>query len=247
MRRGVSLLGSVATSIVLGAALLSSGQQAGATPSRPGPLKVSVADASATEVDAGTSALRFRIRLSAKPRQPVRVAYRTQPGSASAAEDFVATTGTVRLTPRRPSRVVTIEVVGDDRSEGPEQMYLSLARVRGPAQLGDALGTGQIADDDPVVTPDAGPASLTVLTFGSPAGYGLVRIMPGNLVCNNGTRRPCVFTFAAGTEVTLTADPNNTETTFTGWSGACLPAGTNPVCRLTVRGSMGAIGGFAGE
>lgn len=67
------------------------------------------------------------------------------------------------------------------------------------------------------------------ITLGG-TGAGVVRSSPPGLVCDGTTG--CVATFAAGTEVTLTAAPA-ADARLSAWSGACSGAGD---CTLTVTG-----------
>jgi RHS repeat-associated protein/uncharacterized repeat protein (TIGR02543 family) len=77
------------------------------------------------------------------------------------------------------------------------------------------------------VTADFAPAfkPLSVATLGS--GAGTVTSSPAGIDCGNS----CRADFASNTVVTLTASPA-TDSTFTGWSGACT--GTATSCTVTL-------------
>ena len=71
---------------------------------------------------------------------------------------------------------------------------------------------------------------LTLTTSGT--GTGTTSSVPAGINCSSGT---CSALFDEGAQVTLTATPAS-GSTFTGWGGACAPAGTNAIAQLTVTG-----------
>ena len=92
---------------------------------------------------------------------------------------------------------------------------------------GGCSGTGTCSltiDADKTVTATFVPNETLSVTV---AGNGSVASSPPGLTCSAGT---CSASFAAGTQVTLTATPD-ANSAFMGWSGACTGAGT---CTITL-------------
>lgn len=186
--------------------------------------KVSVEDATATETDAGTQFLVFKVKLSKRPKRPVTVNYETAEATATSPSDFGGARGAVTFTGRRLVKKIYVPVHGDLLRETAESFVLKLTKVRGPARLADGTATALVLDDDPVTI-----NSLTVLRNG-PSLYGNVTIEPGGTVCTSATTS-CVRDFASDQTVTLTANPNNSETQFGGWAGDCVDS-PGLVCTL---------------
>ena len=109
---------------------------------------VAVSDVSVTEGSSGYTTARFTVSLSAPSDGPVSVDYATQPGTAAAGSDFVATSGTLTFAPGQTARSVDVSVVGDTLNEANESFGLELSSPQG-ANIGDGHGVGTILDDDP--------------------------------------------------------------------------------------------------
>jgi hypothetical protein len=112
------------------------------------PPTVSIGDSSVVEGDRGSSNLRFTVTLSggAGP-STVSVSYRTVNGTASAASDYKAASGTLAFPPGVLSQTITIAVTGDHKREPNETLTVELFNAVG-ATLGDAVATGTILNDD---------------------------------------------------------------------------------------------------
>lgn len=120
------------------------------------PPVLSVSDVTVVEGDTGTTDLVFTVSLSAPSGKQVGVSFTTRDGTAVAGEDYVAKSGTLIFTPHGSqfagvvgvtSRVVTVQVNGEDLVEADESFYLDLVAVTN-AVPGNARGTGTIQDDD---------------------------------------------------------------------------------------------------
>ena len=124
--------------------------------------ELSIADASVTEGDSGTSAtLTFTVTLDPAATLPVTVDWQTADGTAEAGTDYTAGSGTLTFESGDASKTVAVTVTGDDADEPNETFTVTLSNAPG-ATLTDATGTGTITDDDgpPAVTLVLTPASI---------------------------------------------------------------------------------------
>lgn len=131
----------------------------------------SVADASATEGNSGTTALMFTVSLSQALTTPVTVNYASADGTASSGSDYQAVSGTVTFNAGVTAQTVTVPLNGDVVYEGNEVFYLNLSNPTG-VNLGRSQAVGTILDDDPVpalsindVAVAEGNAGSTPVTF----------------------------------------------------------------------------------
>lgn len=115
-------------------------------------LGMSVADASLTESNSGTTNMLFTVTLSKADRtKTISVKYATVNGSALGGSDFTTTTGTATFPPGAISLSVAIPVIGDLVQETAESFQLQLSSPVN-ATLTDGSAIGTILDNDaPVV------------------------------------------------------------------------------------------------
>ncbi len=126
--------------------------------------RISVADATVTEGNNGTSNLAFTVTLSAAASGPVTVAYATSDVSARAGQDYAARSGTLTFAAGETSKVVFVPVTGDATVEANETLRLTLSSPTG-ATIDDGVATGTIVNDD-----TAPPPSLSVSDASSVEG-----------------------------------------------------------------------------
>ncbi len=111
---------------------------------------ISVADAVANE---GTdAAAEFEVSLSrafTNTEHSVTVDYATADGTATAGEDYTATSGTLTFGPGESLKTVSVPVLDDALDEGEETFTLRLSNARG-AQIADGEATGTIKNSDPL-------------------------------------------------------------------------------------------------
>jgi hypothetical protein len=101
-----------------------------------------------TEGDAGTSSAVFTVRLSSASNERVTVRFSTMNGTALAARDYVALSGTLTFNPGQTTRVVTVAVKGDAQDEPNENFFLDLTNPVN-ANIADSRGVcapGSAAD-----------------------------------------------------------------------------------------------------
>ena len=130
---------------------------------------LSVADTSVAEGDAGSANLVFTLILSTASALDVTVEYATVDGTATAGNDYTATSGTATIAAGATQTTVTVPVTGDTLAEPDETLTLSLSNPAN-ASLTAASATGTITNDDAapglsiadtsVAEGDAGSANL---------------------------------------------------------------------------------------
>ncbi len=89
----------------------------------------------------------FQIGLLEASDQTVRITYETADGTAVAGEDYIATSGTVEISPGTTTAEVGVQVIGDTLREDDETFYLVLTGVEG-AKLNTTQATAHIRNDD---------------------------------------------------------------------------------------------------
>ncbi len=108
---------------------------------------VSISDVSQLEGDTPGQNYVFTVSLSEASDQQVTVAYTTENGTATAGQDYLATSGTLTFDAGVVQRTVTVNVTGDLTNEADETFSVLLS---GPvnAVLGTDTATGTIQNDD---------------------------------------------------------------------------------------------------
>jgi Calx-beta domain len=118
---------------------------------------LSISDASATEGDPAS----FTANLSAPSGKTIVVNYATGDGSATARDDYSATSGTLTFAPGETSRTLAVATTEDRDVEFTETFQLNLFNPTN-ATLADLLGTGTVTDDDDLPpTPEPPPPPPT--------------------------------------------------------------------------------------
>ena len=111
------------------------------------PVTIEVQDARATEgVD---EVISFEVTLSAGAGEPVTVDWATSDGTATAGEDYVASSGTLTFEAGETTQTIEVTVLDDAHDEGSETFALHLSNADG-AELADAEATGTIVNSDPM-------------------------------------------------------------------------------------------------
>ena len=111
------------------------------------PVTIEVQDARATEgVD---EVISFEVTLSATAGEPVTVDWATSDGTATAGEDYVASSGTLTFEAGETTQIIEVIVLDDAHDEGSETFALRLSNADG-AELADAEATGTIVNSDPM-------------------------------------------------------------------------------------------------
>ena len=105
-------------------------------------VSLSIADASGVETD---GVLNFTVSLSGTSASTVTVDYQTQSGTATSPADFTAQSGTLTFNPGETSKTISVPLIDDGISEGPETFTVQLANASN-ALIGDGSAVGTIND-----------------------------------------------------------------------------------------------------
>ncbi|MDG4666483.1 Calx-beta domain-containing protein [Mycobacterium sp. 236(2023)] len=125
------------------------------------PPKVTIADASVTEGNAGTKNLVFTVTLDKAATAPVSIAYATANGTAIAGTDYTATAGTLTFAAGVTSQQISVTILGDAAVEQNETFTLTLSNPSG-LTIADGTATGTITNDDVAPTPGNPSAAMVV-------------------------------------------------------------------------------------
>ncbi len=113
---------------------------------------VSIAGGTVSEGNSGTKTLPFTVTLSKASTSTITLTYTTTNGSATAGQDYKASTGTVTFAPGSVSQVINISVTGDTTVEPTEALTVTLFNPTG-ATIATASAVGTITNDDVATTP----------------------------------------------------------------------------------------------
>ena len=108
---------------------------------------VSIADAGATEGDAGTVAMSFTVTLDTTLDQDVTFDFGTSDSTATAGADYTATNGSLTIVAGATTTEINVVVDGDTFGENNETLTVTLSNIVA-AVFTDATATGTITDND---------------------------------------------------------------------------------------------------
>ncbi len=115
----------------------------------PGPARIRVADARAKE--GKDASLDFAVTLNRAAVQAVSVDYVTADGTATASEDYTATSGTLTFAPGETAKTVSVALLDDAIDEGKETFKLKLSNPQGAyLRKMHRAAKGVIRNDDPL-------------------------------------------------------------------------------------------------
>ena len=108
-------------------------------------MKVSVADTSVREASDRRKYMSFVVTLDRRADKEVSVDYTTVNGSATAGDDYEATSGTLVFDEREQSKTIDVPIEYDSEDEDDETLQLWLSNLRG-AEFERGIATGTIVD-----------------------------------------------------------------------------------------------------
>ena len=154
----------------------------------PGPVSVSVVDASVQEGPDGT--LAFAVTLNRARHAEVTVDYATSDGTAAAGSDYTATSGTLTFVAGEVAKTVSVAVLDDVHDEASETLTLTLSNpTPNTVRLADSTATGTISNTDAM--PEA-----WIARFGRTVSEQVIGAVEGRFAAQP----------AAGFEVTLAGE-----------------------------------------
>ncbi len=213
------------------------------------PPTVSINGVTATEGNSGSSAVTFTATLSAPSALAISVGYATAPGTALAASDYVATSGTLTFPAGTTTRTFTVAIVGDTVDEQTESFSVSLNTPVNVTIAGG--GTGTITDND-IRTISIGNASVGEGSSGTPVLTLTVSLSAATsqTITVNYATNPGSGTATAGTDYTttsgaLTFTPGSSSRTFTVPVAPDTLDEANETLTATINSAVNAIIGTA--
>ena len=172
------------------------------------------------------------------------------PGSASwdhPAGLAVAPDGTLFVSEQRPGTPDGARVVRGVPNGAGFDWDTIATEGAGPSQVIEPAGLAMSTDGRTLLIADSGNDRVLRLDApgSAPPATDVVRVAVAGITRGTVTSSPagiacltdCAQHYGAGRQVTLTATPL-TGSVFSGWSGACAPAGTAGSCSLTVEGPL---------
>ena len=115
---------------------------------------LTVGDVRLAEGTGGSPLLTFTVRLSKAAAKAVSVRYATSDGTAKAggtaqaASDYAAASGTLTFAPGQLVKSVSVSLKADKVKEADETLFLTLSQLTGPATIARAKAVGTIKNDD---------------------------------------------------------------------------------------------------
>ena len=141
-----------------------------------GPAALSVADANAREGSDAT--LDFAVSLDRASTLTVTVDYATSDGTATAGDDYTATSGTLTFAPGDVAKTVSVPILDDLHDDDGETLTLALSNASN-ARIADGTATGTIENSDPIPKAWLARFGRTVATHVTDAVGERLRGSPG--------------------------------------------------------------------
>lgn len=140
---------------------------------------LSIADASVTEGNSGTTPAVFTVILSPPSTTVVGVSWETLDGTAAEPDDYVTASGSLSFAPGETSKTLSVDVVGDTEIEPNESFSVQLSSPSGAA-IGDGTGLGTIQTDDVASVLSINDATVTEGNSGTTLAIFTVTLSPAS-------------------------------------------------------------------
>ncbi len=169
---------------------------------------LSIANVSAAEGNAGSTAFVFNLTLSAASGATTTVAYATADGTATVADaDYPSTSGTLTFNPGETLKTITVNVAGDTQFEPDETFSLNLSAPLN-ATLGVSSATGTITNDD-------SQSAISIAAAAVVEGNSGTAALAFNLSLSNPSSQTITVAYATGDATATTADGDYTPASGT--------------------------------
>jgi len=203
------------------------------TPPPPGTITISVAGATVTEGNSGTTQATLTLTLSSAASSAVTVQYATTNGTATTADnDYTSADGTVTFTAGETQKTITITVNGDTKVELDEIFTVNFSNPVG-ATLANPSATVTITNDDASTPP--GSRSLSVNDVTVIEGNAGTTIAEFTVLLSAAAPTPVTVWFKTADATATTADRDYLATTG---SLTFLPGETSKPVRVAVSGDV---------
>ncbi len=127
----------------------------------------------------------------------------------------------------------SLDAVGPTNPTGTTATAATAARVTTVATAAVAAAASSAPGVSVLLNGSTPGGAITLSVGKTGSGHGQVTSSPAGIACG----ATCSYSFAAGTLVTLTATPAS-DSTFTGWSGACTGTAARCKVRMTAAKSV---------
>jgi len=117
------------------------------------PPLITINDVTVTEGNSGTSLMTFTVTRTGGTGA-FDVDFMTQNGTGIEPSDYLATSGTLHFGIGQLTQTISVTINGDTASETSETLQVVLSNATNFALIGDAIGIGTIAGDDPIYIHD---------------------------------------------------------------------------------------------
>lgn len=114
----------------------------------PPALGIGIDSVSHREGTGGVTNFDFTVTLSPAVSQTVTVNYTTDDGTATAAGDYTATSGTLTFAPGSTTQTIRVVAAADSVREATESFFVNLSNPTGGASCAIGQGVGVMVDDD---------------------------------------------------------------------------------------------------
>lgn len=108
---------------------------------------ITISDVTIVEGNSGTQTVVLTVSLAQPSVIAISVGFTTVNSTATAGQDYIATSGTVTFAPGETTQSIAVDVIGDVVGEGDELFFVDLSSSLGPL-LADSRGQVLISGDD---------------------------------------------------------------------------------------------------
>ncbi len=191
------------------------------------PSSLSVADAEATEEEDST--MDFLVTLDPAASDTVTVDYATSDGTATAGEDYTATSGTLTFTAGDTTKTVSVPIADDTEDDDGETFTLTLSNASSGVGFGDAEATGTIRNTENATPLTASFSNMPASHTGGEFTFGLT--FSENVELSYVTLRDTAFAVTGGAVKTAQRQQQGSNQA---WNITVEPASANDTVTITL-------------
>ena len=170
-----------------------------------------ISDVTVMEGNSGSTPAVFTVNLSAPANEALSVTWATGNGSAVAGSDFTGANGVLTFAAGDSTKTITVSVLGETSVEGDEQFTVTLSGASSGLTIGDAVGVGQITNDD--LAPNQPPTAVASANPTSVYTGQAVQFTGSNSTDPDGTIASYAWNFGDGGPSSGQANPSRSYAT----------------------------------